>query len=260
MVHRSATALAASLCAAAAADAQLVNSWGTFLRYFNDIPSSNVQITNNTLNNLTFHEDFPQAPAGAGGINRHTGALSPNNGVSPFVLNNAIPWSYEVTVRLDGLASNEAGMHIGQLGTPAPYGPGNAITGQVMVNANGEIAAFGAWLPFFSNNQPQYSHLPRGARGQDFRLGVFVNPNPGSPTIEYRVNGISTGLIPIDGPTFNFYNSLQNTLGVYGQGGWRTTGPTDATYIFTNPVVVPAPAGAALLALAGVLGSRRRRR
>ena len=258
MVRRVMTAMAVTAAAAASVNAQ-VNSWGTYLRYFNDIPSSTVNITQNTLATLQFQEQFPQAPAGQGGVNRHTGALSADFGASPYIVGNSIPWSYEVTVRLDGTASNEVGMHIGQLGTPAPFGPGNAITGQVMVNANGEIAAFGGWLPFFSNNQPQYANLPRGARGIDIRLGVFMNPDPIAPTIEYRVNGIGTGPIAIDGPTFAFYNSLQNSVGVYGQGGWRTTAPTDATYTFTNPVVTPAPSGLGVLALGGLLAARRRR-
>ena len=44
------------------------------------------------------------------------------------------------------------------------------------------VNRFPAWLPFFSNNQAQYAFLPRGSRGQDFRLGIFVNPLPSAPT------------------------------------------------------------------------------
>lgn len=260
MMKSAVLAVGASVAMAAGASAQ-VNSWGTYLGYFDDIPTSNAQVTNNTLNNLTIHEDFPQAPAGGGGVNRDTGALSADNGATPFTVNNANPWFYQITVRLSGSASNEAGMHIGQLGGPNGFGPIGAITGQVMVNAGGEIAAFGAWLPFFSNNQSQYSYLPRGARDQDFRLGIYVDPNPANPFVEYSINGVSTGAIAMDPGTLSFYMNTPNTLGVYGQGSWRTTGPTSATYTFTNPAVgVPGPSGVAALALGGLLAARRRRR
>jgi hypothetical protein len=260
MVTRAAVAAGACLALAAGASAQ-VNSWGTFLGYFDDITTSTPSVTHNTLDNLTIHEGFPQAPAGAGGVNRDTGALSADNGGTPYHVNNALPWYYQVTVQLDGLASNEAGMHIGQLGGPNGFGPQGAITGQVMVNAGGEIAAFGAWLPFFSNNQPQFSYLPRGQRGSAFTLGIFVDPNPAAPFTEYFVNGVPTGPIAMDAGTLNFYMNTPNTLGVYGQGSWRTTGPTDATYTFTNPFIgVPSPSSAMALGLGGLLAARRRRR
>ena len=260
MVTRAALAVGAGLAFAASASAQ-VNSWGTFLGYFHDIATSNPMVTSNTLNNLTIDETFPQAPAGAGGVNRDTGALSADNGATPYHVDNANPWYYQVTVRLSGLASNEAGMHIGQLGDPGGFGPMNAITGQVMVNANGEIAAFGAWLPFFSNNQSQFSYLPRGGRDADFTLGIYINPDPMNAFAEYFVNGVSTGPIAMDAGALNFYMSTPNTLGVYGQGAWRASGPTEAIYTFTNPSIgVPSPSGAALLAMGGLLAGRRRRR
>lgn len=260
MITRAAVALSAGLALAASASAQ-VNSWGTYLGYFDDIPTSSAMVTNNTLSNLTIHESFPQAPAGGGGVNRDTGALSADNGATPYTVNNANPWYYQVTVNVSGQASNEAGMHIGELGGPNGFGPIGAITGQVMVNANGEIAAFGAWLPFFSNNQPQFAYLPRGGRGGDFTLGIYVNPDPMNPFAQYYINGITTGPIAMDAGTLAFYNMTPNTLGVYGQGSWRTTGPTDATYAFTNPFIgVPTPSSAMALGFGGLLAARRRRR
>jgi hypothetical protein len=252
--------VAGTLALAGAAMAQ-PTGFAAGLYYFPDYTGlSTTSVTqNNYPSVLQITEQLPVRPAGAGGVSRHVGTFTsgPN---TPFVVPNSnFGWSYQVTIQLDGAGVNEGGLHIGSLGA---FPPGNvgAITGQVVLNANsGEIAAFGAWLPFFSNNQAQYSSLPRAQRGVPFTLGFSATPNAGSIDIRYSINGTIVGPFTLDPGALNFYNAINNTAGVYVQNEWRNTGPTTGQGTFTNWQYVPAPGSAGLLALGGLLAARRRR-
>lgn len=251
-----------TVASAAFAQFQGVNSVAIGLRYFADIPQSTVSVTQNTFPNiLQFQESFPPRPTGQAGSSRHVGMLSADGGTTPYVIPNNVPWFFGATVRLDGDASQEVGLHIGSLGPVAPWNFG-ANTGVVMVNgATREIAAFGGWLPFFSTFQPRWTSLGLASRSQDFTIGIRVTPiSPTSVTAEYFVNGQSSGVLPLDaGAVAAFYSSPQSA-GVYATNSWQVGAATSATSTFTN-LVIPAPGGAsaAMFSLA-ILATRRRRR
>lgn len=255
-------ASAAVVVASSSALAQFeqVNSVAVGLRYFPDIPSSTVSVTQNSFPGvLQFQESFPARPTGASGSARHVGILS-QNGTTPYVIPANVPWFFQATVRMDGEAANEVGLHIGSLGPVAPWNFG-ANTGSFMVNgATREIAAFGGWLPFFSTFQPQWLHLGLGNRAQEFTLGVRVRPiSPTSVTAEYFVNGVGTGPLALDaGAVAAFYGSGQSA-GVYAQNAWIPGSASTATSTFTN-FVVPAPGAGAWVLLLSCGAARRRRR
>ena len=247
---------------AARAQFESINSNAVGLRYFGDIPASSVQVTQNTYPGLLeFQESFPARPAGQSGSNRHIGVLSADSGVSPFIIPHNVAWYYEATVRMTGAASNQVGLHIGGIGSNWPPGNLNADTGVVMVNGiNGEIAAFGGWLPFFSTFDPAYSSFGHGQRDQNFRLAILVRPiSPTSVTAQYFVDGHSTPALPLDAGAVQAYYSLNNIASVYAQNSWITAATSSATSTFTNFVIVPGPGPISLLAVGSLVAVRRRR-
>lgn len=246
---------------AAIAHAQFagVNSTAIGLRYFADIPASTVSVTQNSFPNiLQFQESFPARPAGQAGASRHVGILSTNT-TTPHVIPNNLPWTFGATVRLDGVAAQEAGLHVGSLGPVSPWNFG-ANTGSVMVNgATREIAAFGGWLPFFSTFQPQFLHLGLADRGREFTIAIRVVPiSPTSVTAEYFVNGVGTGPLPLDAGAVQAFYSQPQSVGVYAQNTWQPGTPSSATTTITN-LVIPAPASTALLVTIAACLPRRRR-
>ncbi len=250
------------LTASAMAQFESVNSNAVGLRYFNDIPGSSVQVLQNTYPSLLkFEENFPVRPPGGGGVNRHIGVLSADSGITPFIIPHNTAWYYQATVRMDGDASVEVGLHIGGLGTTPPWNL-NANTGVLAVNGqNGEIAAFGGWLPFFSTFDPAFAYMGHGARAQDFRLGILVRPlSPTSVTAEYFVDGHSTGPLALDAGAVTAYYTLNNSASVYANNTWRNTGPTTSTSTFSNFSIVPAPGMVQALVPGLLVLSRRRRR
>ena len=238
-----------------------VNSTAIGLRYYADIPASTVSVTQNSFPSvLQFQESFPVRPASSGGASRHVGILSSDAGVTPYVIPSNRPWFFGATVRMDGDASQEVGLHIGALGPVSPWNFG-ANTGQLMVNgATREIAAFGGWLPFFSSFRPQWSNIGLADRGREFVLGIRVVPiSPTSVTAEYFVNGVGTGPLALDAGAVSAYYSQAQSAGVYAQNTWQPTGPSSATSTFTN-LVIPAPGASCVLALSSMAMAIRRRR
>lgn len=255
--------LAAAAAAAAPARGQFesINSNAVGLRYFGDIQASTAQVTQNSYPGLLeFREDFPVRPAGQSGSNRHIGVLSADSGISPFIIPGTIAWYYAATVRMSGAASTQVGLHIGGVGTNWPPGNENANTGVLMVNGlNGEIAAFGGWLPFFSTFDPSFAYMGHGQRDQDFRLAILIRPlSPTSVTAEYFVDGHSTGPLALDAGAVQAYYALNNIASVYTQNTWISAGPSSATSTFTNFVIAPAPGTLAFAGAACLLARRRR--
>jgi hypothetical protein len=240
----------AGLATAASAQISSINSVAVGTRFFNDFPNSTLNVTNNGLSLVRFEE----SNFGAGNFaNRHIAMLS-NNGTTPYLFQPGGNVDFAVTVRLSGLAAAEAGMFIGRI--PNFPSGADANTGQFpVIPGNGEIAAFGSFLPFFSNNQPENAGMPRGARDQDFTLRFQYNA--GAQTITYSVNGVSTAPLAVD-PQNPF---LTNTaLGVYTQHVPGNTPGATADVSFSNFRITPAPASALLLGGLGALAAGRRRR
>jgi hypothetical protein len=163
-------------------------------------------------------------------------------------------------VRIDAssTAAAEGGLHVGHLGTNWPPGDANAATGVfgVLPDNGGEIAVFGAWLPFWSNNLIGYSHFPRAVRGQEYTLRmVFDAP---SLSYTYFVNGMQAGPFVLDPQSATFLMTQGGqALGVYAAATPHLPGNTAST-VFTNIHAVPAPAALVVLFLGAVRAGRRR--
>lgn len=242
----------AALAAPALADVTDINSVRVVERVFNDFPSSTLVTTNNYPSMVQFHE----SNFGSGNFaNRHSAYFSADGGATARDFNYGDAFDISMTVDLDATppTGREAGFHTDLFGF-----------GFFGVLPNGEIAAFGSVLPFhtFGNvwTPGQEVTLRMIHRPGD---GDGVNPPPTTmSTIEYIYDlgsgPVSSGPIAMTGTeggipsNFNFYIGM----GVQNQGG--PGGESVAT--FTNiTVAVPAPGAAALLGLAGLAATRRRR-
>lgn len=219
---------------------------------------SQLTVTNNGLAGIRYEDrNF----TGSGFANRHHAALAVNN--VPFQFSRQQSFQFDVDVTITGNAPTEAGIWMGT----APFYPNsaNANVGQFVLLPNnaGEIAAFGGTMPFFSNNQTTFDNgtanggMARAARNQSYHLTMKYEWGL-SPSIEYIVNGVSTGQLR------GFMNTFAGIdpgsyMGVYVQGpnGNPSAGDVDVTY--SNLSIIPAPSAVALLGLGGLVGMRRRR-
>jgi hypothetical protein len=238
------------LASAASAQISTINSVAIGTRYFNDFPNSTLVVTNNGLPSVEFQE----SNFGTGGFaNRHIGMLS-NNGTTPYHFSPAGNVDFSVTVLMHAAGAVEAGMFIGKIPN-FPTGAG-ADTGQFpLLPNNGEIAAFGGFLPFFSNNVPPNTGLPRAARDTSFTLRFMYDS--AANTVTYGVNGQFTPALALD-PNNPFPANC--AVGVYVQNvnGQPTQG-LSSDVLFTNFTITPAPGSALVLGAFGLLAGRRRR-
>jgi len=185
------------------------------------------------------------------------------NGFTDAVFNNADGFAFFTDVTLTGPANSEGGINIGPWWDKDVGGVFTAITG------NGEIAAFGGRLPFYSFN----NHVPpvNYVKGETIRLGVIYDPHsltqedPG--TIEYIVikNGIpySSGPLAFDQgnpnePEWGFWGILNDArVGGYFQPQIQIGNPDNWGRVeFGNMYYIPEPASLALLGLALLLRRR----
>lgn len=244
-----AAAIIAGAAGTASAQISAIDSLSEAPYWFADFfGRSDLTITNNGLAGIRFEDrNF----TGGGFANRHHAALS--IGGTPFQFDRTDSFRFDVDVIIEGAGGTEAGIWIGT----APFFPnsGNANVGNFVVlpDNSGEIAAFGGPLPFFTNNSN--GGMARAARNQTFHLTMIYETSP-FPYINYGINGVFSG------PQRGFMNSFpgiddNSYLGVYSQGPNGRLGDVDVT--FSNLVIVPAPASAALLGLGGLLAARRRR-
>jgi hypothetical protein len=233
------------------------------LHYYHDYEAAgqeDVSVTSqgNGLSLLQFDQTFHVAH---GGQSRHVGELA-NNPDLPYEAPPSESWDFSATVRIgsSSTAATQGGLHVGHLGTNWPPGDANAATGvfAVLPDGGGEIAVFGAWLPFWSNNLPGYGNFPRAVRGQDFTLRmVFDAP---SLSFTYFVNGLQAGPFAMDPASITFLmDQGGQALGVFAGATPHAPGDTAET-VFTNISAVPSPASMLAMVLGGVAMACRRRR
>lgn len=243
----------ATLAGTAAAQLNGINSLEVASYWYADyFGRSDLTITNNGMAGIRFEDrNF----TGGGFANRHQAALAVNGSAFHFQPDQS--FKFDVDVIITGNARTEAGIWHGT----APFFPNSASAdvGQFVMlpDNNGEIAAFGGRLPFFSNNQPENAAMPRAARNQVFHLSFVYDAVSSPRAYKYGVNGVYT---PLKFEGLDTAGFLPDSLmGVYVQGpnGQPLSGDVDVT--FTNLSIVPAPGTAMLLASAGLVGLRRRR-
>lgn len=237
--------------AAATASLGQIDSVRVIERIYNDFPDSTLLVTNDFPNEVTFDE----SNFGAGGwANRHSAYFSADGGANSLDFDYHDAFDFQVTLDLDAdpIDGREAGFHADLFGL-----------GFFGVLPNGEIAAFGSVLPFHSFGAGVWTP------GDPIDLRMIHNPGDGDgtsdnftipSTVEYMYNlgagWVSSGAVDMTTTEGGIPSNFDFFVGVGVQNQGAPGGSSVAS--FTN-FVVPAPASAALLAIGGLAGIRRRR-
>jgi MYXO-CTERM domain-containing protein len=236
----------------ALADVSSINSVKLQLRRFNDYPLTTLSSTNTYPSLVNFHESgYPTTPGGF--ANQHIASFSADGGTTKYQFQNQDPFDIKYSLNLS-VGSNAPRKEAGfRFDSPGGEGLFHVATD------NGEVAAFGGFMPFFSFGNV---YVPGTTVTLEMIYRPGVGSNPGAPvpaTMEYKYNGLSSGLVQF---TNNENGIINGTVdGLFVQISPNTSNPNEfADATFSNIVVtVPAPGTAGLLALAGLTAVRRRR-
>ena len=238
-----------------------INSWKVEERIFNDLPGSSLTTTNNYAGgHLEFNEQFP-FPTPGGFANKHIGWFS-DDGTTRHQFQNAEGFTLNFDVRISapaGAPRKEAGIEIHNPRTSLGY----TDEGQVLIASDGEVAVFGAVMPFsglgfiytlgttahvsFQYVNPGVVDPSLGA----YRL-IFNDAVTGSHDTGYKIWGAGEP----DG-TNGWNNGTEIGLKAQNQRNPLINDFSDIDY--SNVSIVPAPGAASLLGLAGLMAGRRRR-
>jgi len=254
---------AAAGSAFAAGDISTVNSVKVEERIYNDFAGTTLTTTNNYPALVEFNEQFAQGEPG-NFANKHVAWLSNDGGATRFSNNYWQSWTITFTYKMETAGNNGSPRKEGglEIHNPRPQSyPTYGDEGQLLIASDGEVAMFGAAMPFigFGNVYTlgttatvSLSYFAPGSVDPTFgglRL-VFTDAVTGAHDSGFKVWGNETdhtfGLN--DGTNIGFKDQNQRNPfiadGVNVQYGAAS--------------IVPAPASLALLGLAG-LGARRRR-
>jgi hypothetical protein len=211
------TCLASLALAGAVAAGPAINGAAVLERVFNDCPGSMLTTTNLYPASITITDVNPNCP---GFANLHMWRLSEDGGMTPALFLNGDGFSVRADLVISGTGQAEAGLQVSPWWTN--------VDGRLNVRTtDGEIAAFGGRLPFYS-----FSGAPHNlsyVKGNPIGLEIIYIPNGlsmGDPgTIEYKVtyNAVtySSGVIPFDqgnpaeDPPYGLWGILNNA----GVGG-----------------------------------------
>ncbi len=237
----------ATVAVAGTACAQPYDGLNVNERVFNDFPGSTLNVVNMYPSSLTISEsDF-----GAGGFaNRHMAYASQDAGATASSFDYEDGFDFSVTMNLN--ASPTDGREAGIMTDLFGFGFFGALP-------NGEIAAFGSFLPFHTFGTVY-------TNGTDVDLRMIYTPGGGegvapASTMEYIIDtgsgAVSSGPIEFTNTELGIPSGFGAKVGVgiQSQGGFG--GNVDVA--FTNFSIVPAP-GAGVLALGGLFAASRRRR
>lgn len=230
----------------ALASLQNANGYKVNQRVFNDYPNSNLSIVTNYPQATITEQQF-----GAGGwANRHDLVFSTNGGATGYQIPVLEGFDISVNIMLDaGSVSprKEAGLRFN--GT----GPHAGNDGLFIITSDGEVAAFGASLPFHTFGTSAYTLGTTVTMRMIYRPSVF----PGESTMEYILNGNSSGQ-----KAFNAFDNglLPNSeLAIYGQFAVDDNNPQEFGFVQVSGVQIAAPEPtSALLLMAGLVALRRR--
>jgi MYXO-CTERM domain-containing protein len=228
-------------------------------RVFNDMPGTTFTPTNAFPGSITLAETLPPIPSGS---NLHNFRLSADGGASNAVFANLDHFSISADVSYTTSSGNgEAGLNV------SPWYSSN-VDGQFHIRpSDGEVAAFGGRLPFFSFTGAFGSHY---VNGSTVHMSIEVVGVPGNPThsmVQYGYGSLFSGWIPFDegniseGPIYGNWGVTNGAaVGGYMQDFGQLATQT-STAVFGNVAYssVPAPTAAGLLGLGGLLAARRRR-
>lgn len=250
------------VAAAEVAATPAINSAVLEFRIFND-DSDSVLTFSDSYPASIFIQDAVLDGDGVPGefANLHIWRYSEND-FNPAVFNNNDGFAISSDLRISGTGRGEAGLQV------APWWS-QQVDGRLNVRStDGEIAAFGGRLPFFSFTGTfgiNYTH------GDTIGLGAVYNPNSlsaGDPaTIEYLVtyNAIdyTSGALPFDegnpAEGHGSWGMLDDArVGAHFQPFIVVGDPTNAVRAdWTDITFVPEPASVCLLLLGGLAVLRR---
>ncbi len=222
---------------------------------FADRPDSVLNVTNNFPSAVGFDE----GPFGQGGFaNRHTAYFSTDGGTTKRDFNNED--SFNISFMMTKSSANvnaEAGFQADLFGF-----------GFFGVLPNGEIAAFGSILPFYSagivapanfQGTMQLQMIYRAGNGDGTVAGVGTIPS----TIEYLfdlgVGAVSSGQIPFTNGEGGIPSAFTFNVGMGVQNNQADPDLGMSSILFSNIQAIPTPGALTLLGLGGLVGLRRRR-
>jgi hypothetical protein len=256
--------LCASIVAACGAQAIAIDSVVINPRVFNDDPGS-LLISGGSFPTAVTISETPSNPAG---LNRHNFHLADAGVEHPFANNE--PFTFYADLTISGTGQGEAGLQLAPWWSPNVDGTFNFRT------TDGEIAAFGGRLPFYSFTAQQGLTYTKGTT---VRVGMIYDPNSLSmadpATIEYVINSGGTyytsgrlafdegSTDPLEAIPYGNWGHLNDArLGGHSQtfnaqGGSLLTVWSNMSYF---PAAIPEPTTMSLLGLAlvGLTGIRRR--
>jgi hypothetical protein len=248
-----ASVIGLGLAAATGVHAQIstIDSAVINTRIFNDDPGS----TLNTVNSYPGLVSISDTPTGVGFANLHNFQLAVGGTAYSFGNNEAFLFSADLTI--SGAGNGEAGLLLSPWWSPNIDGRFNFRT------TDGEIAAFGGRLPFYSFTASQGVTY---TKGDTVRVGLDYYPNslsPGDPaTITYNLtigaNFYTSGPLAFDegnpAEGYGSWGHLDNArLGGYLQVFTGMSGAgNELTAQWENISIIPEPSTFALLGL-GIL-------
>jgi hypothetical protein len=245
----------AGIVAMCSANAVAIDSAVINPRIWNDDPGSTLTADNSYPTLVEISDTRTGAP---GFVNLHNFHLA-DAGVE-HAFSNGEAFSFSADLTISGAGDGEAGLQLSPWWSQSVDGNFNFRT------TDGEIAAFGGRLPFYSFTA---SHAITYTKGDTIRVGLDYNPNSlssGNPaTITYNLTMGATDFT--SGPlAFNEGNVLEG-FGSWGHlddarvGGYLKvfSSSDNLTAQWENMNYVPVPSSIVLTGL-GVLGLMMRRR
>jgi len=252
------------LAVAGAMASPTINSAVIHSRVWNDDPLSTFTSTNAYPTTVAMQDVHD--PNNTGWTNLHTFRLSVD-GANDAVFMNNDGFSVSADVKITGTSNVEGGLSV------TPWWTKNAADGVFMVNAeSGEVACFGARLPFFSFTNTYGLHYTKGTT---VRLGIYYDPedlnqaDPARVRYWYTTGGTTyaSSFLPFDqgdpneGVIYGNWGILNDArVGGYfmpkvaGQGDPPRWGAIE----FSNFYYIPEPAGLLLVGLAAAFLRRGR--
>lgn len=262
-----------------AGDISQVNGFDVDLRTpFNFIPGSSLHwgpvgsATNNAPapanadllgNSVEFNEQFPAGTLNEGFANKHIAWLSDNGGATRFAGNYAQGFTMNFDVKIDcpvpGGPRKEGGLFIRN---PRPA-LGYTDEGMILVASDGEVAVFGAVMPFTGMGSVYTAGTTAQVSFRYFAPGE-VDPTLGAYQLIFTdaVTGAHDSGIKLWGAgepdgLFGFNHGTE--FGFVAQNQYIPAINDFSDISYNNLHIVPAPGALALVGLGGLAAARRRR-
>lgn len=273
------------LAGSALADISTVNGYRVEARVFNDFGGSSLTINGTNYaapgsgaiaspSSVIFQENFPQGIQG-NFANKHLAYLSTDGGATAYGAQQSQSFSISFSARLNsGVATAPRKEGMLQIENPRA-----AFTdeGHVLLGSEGEVAIFGAAMPFFSCRVPSSAGVGAvGVTGADW----YTPGTVAQVTFAYFAPGVldptlAAYRLDFTDAVTGFHSSGIKIWGVEGDGtvgfgtgtkiafqaqNQRNPAIADSsTMEYNNITIVPAPGAALLLGIGGLVAGRRRR-